>query len=159
MSNLTQNILFLMILTFLTQYFLVSLITVQSYSKITNSLPKIYLSTIVSVLVAFLYVILYDFNNGSLSCNYYVGLGIIIGTLTYAYRNGLGVGYYDWANWMIEHQEAGILVSEPILSLQPINSNQIQTQNIASDIISTQNQQTKSLKQLSSQMKTNGVYY
>jgi hypothetical protein len=159
MSNLTQDILFLILLAFITQYFLVPMITVKSYSQITNSLSKIYLSTIVATMIAFLYVIIYDFNNGSISCNYYIGLGIIIGTLTYAYRNGLGVTYYDWANWMAEHQSAGILVSEPILSSQPQNQTQTQTQNIASDIISTQNQQINSLKQLISQMKTNGVYY
>jgi hypothetical protein len=159
MGNLTQDILFLILLTFITQYFIISLIAVKSYSQITNSLSKIYLSTIEASIVAFLYMIVYDFNNGSISCNYYIGLGIIIGTLTYAYRNGLGVTYYDWANWMIEHQQVGILLSEPILSTPPINQTQIQTQNIASDIISIQNQQINSLKQLISQMKTNGVYY
>jgi uncharacterized protein (DUF305 family) len=60
---------------------------------------------------------------------------------------------------MIEHQEAGILISEPVLSTQPINTTQTQTQNIASEIISTQTQQINLLKQLVSQMKTNGVYY
>ena len=104
-------------------------------------------------------MIVYDFNNGFISCNYYVGLGIIIGTLTYAYRNGLGVTYYDWANWIIEHQEAGILISESVLSTQPINPIQTQTQNIASEIISKQTQEINLLKQLISQMKTNGVYY
>ena len=159
MSNLTQDILFLILLTFITQYFLISLIMVKSYSNITNSLSKIYLSTIVSVTVAFLYVIVYDFNNVSISCNYYIGLGIIIGTLTYAYRNGLGVTYYDWANWISEHQSAEIMLSEPILLSQPINSTQIQTQNIASSIVSNNTQHISTLKQLISQMKTNGVYY
>lgn len=159
MSNLTQDILFLILLTFITQYFFISLITVKSYSKITNSLNKIYLSTILATTIAFLYVIIHDFNNGNISCNYYIGLGIIIGTITYAYRNGLGVTYYDWANWMMEHQSVGILVSEPILSTQPINQNQIQTQNIASEIIHVQTQQINLLKQLVSHMKTNGVYY
>ena len=70
MSNLTQDILFLIILVFITQYFLVSLITVKSYSNITNSLSKIYLSTIVAVMVAFGYVIVHDFNTRGISCNY-----------------------------------------------------------------------------------------
>lgn len=159
MSNLTQDILFLIILVFITQYFLVSLITVKLYSNITNSLSKIYLSTIVAVMVAFAYVIVHDFNTVGISCNYYIGLGIIIGTLTYAYRNNLGVTYYDWANWMVEQQSIDNLLSEPILSTQPINSTQTQTQNIASSIITNNNQQTSTLKQLISQMKTNGVYY
>lgn len=159
MSNLTQNILFLIILVFITQYFLVSLITVKSYSNITNSLSKIYLSTIVAVMVAFVYVIIYDFNTGNISCNYYIGLGIIICTLTYAYRNNLGVTYYDWANWMVERLEGEIMISEPILYTIPINSTQTQTQNIASVIITNNNQQITSLKQLISQMKNDGVYY
>lgn len=158
-NNLTQDVLFILLLTFITQYFVVSMITVKSYNQITNSLSKIYLCTIIASIVAFIYVIIYDFNNGNISCNYYIGLGIIIGTITYAYRNGLGVSYYDWANWMIEQQESGILVSEPMLSSQPINQTQIQTQNIASSIITNQIQQINSLKELVSQMKTNGVYY
>lgn len=159
MSNLTQNILFLILLTFITQYFIVSLFTVKSFSNITNSLSKIYLSTIVAVMVAFGYVIIFDFNTENISCNYYIGLGIIIGTLTYAYRNNLGVTYYDWANWMVERLDGEILISEPVLSSNPINSTQTQTQNIASVIINNANQQITSLKQLISQMKNNGVYY
>ena len=159
MSNLTQDILFLILLTFITQYFLVSMITVKSYSNMTNSLSKIYLSTIVAVMVAFGFVIVHDFNTGGISCNYYIGLGIIIGTITYAYRNNLGVTYYDWANWMVENQAKEIMISEPVLSAVPINSTQTQTQNIASTIISNNSQQISSLKQLISQMKTNGVYY
>lgn len=159
MSNLTQDILFLILLTFITQYFIVSLIMVKSYQNMTNSLSKIYLSTIVAIIVAFLYVIVHDFNNGGISCNYYIGLGIIIGTLTYAYRNNLGVTYYDWSNWMIEQQYKEIMLSEPILSFQPINSTQTQTQNIASTIISNNYQQIDSLKKLIGEMKTNGVYY
>ena len=63
MTNLTQDILFLILLTFITQYFLISLITVKSYSNITNSLSKIYLSTIVSTIMALLFVRIYDFKN------------------------------------------------------------------------------------------------
>ena len=159
MSNLTQNVLFLILITFATQYFLIPIIQAKSYSNITNSLTKIYLSTIVSVIIGFLYVILYDIDNGVVSSNYYIGLSIIIGTITYAYRNNLGVTYYDWANWMIEHQSNGIIISEPIISSKPINQTQIQTQNIASAILSNGNQEIFALKQLISQMKTNGVYY
>ena len=159
MSNLTQDVLFLILLAFITQYFIISLITVKSYSSITNSLIKIYLSTIVAVMMAFIYVIVYDFNTGGISCNYYIGLGVIIGVITYAYRNNLGVTYYDWANWMVEKQAAEIMISEPILSTVPINFTQTQTQNIASTIITNNTQQISLLKKLISQMKTNGVYY
>lgn len=159
MSNLTQDVLFLILLAFITQYFIISLITVKSYSSITNSLIKIYLSTIVAVMMAFIYVIVYDFNTGGISCNYYIGLGVIIGVITYAYRNNLGVTYYDWANWMVEKQAVEIMISEPILSTVPINSTQTQTQNIASTIITNNTQQISLLKKLISEMKTNGIYY
>ena len=158
-SELIQDILFLIIITFLVQYFIISRIITSSNEYITNSLNKIYLSTIVAIFVPLIYILMLDFKQGTISCNYYIGLGIVIGIITYAYRNNLGVTYYDWANWMIEHQSVGILSSQPILLSQPINSTQIQTQNIASTIITNNSQEIASLKQLISQMKTNGVYY
>lgn len=159
MSNLTRDVIFLIFLTFITQYFLVSLITANIYSNITNSLSKIYLSTIISTIVSFLYVIIYDINHSIISCNYYIGLGIIISTLTYAYRNNLGVTYYDWANWMIENKSSSIMISESIKLNQPLNLTQIKTQNIASNIILNNSQEIESLKYLISQMKTDGVFY
>ncbi len=60
---------------------------------------------------------------------------------------------------MVEKQSAEIMISEPILTTNPINLTQTQTQNIASTIITNNSQQISSLKKLISQMKSNGVYY
>ncbi len=153
MSNLTQDILFLLILTFIVQYYLISWISLPSYTSITNSLGKIYLSTIVATCVAFVYVLLHDYNQLELSCNYYIGLGIIIGLITYAYRNQIGITDLDWTNWMLEHQNSGLMISTPILSTIPQTTIQTQTQNLASQIISTQQDQINSLNQLINQIK------
>ena len=77
-SELIQDILFLIIITFLVQYFIISRIITSSNEYITNSLNKIYLSTIVAIFVPLIYILMLDFKQGTISCNYYIGLGIVI---------------------------------------------------------------------------------
>ena len=167
-TELIQDILFLIIITFLVQYFIMARVTVESSKYITNSLGKIYSSTIIAIFVPIIYVLMIDFKQGTVSCNYYIGLGLIVGIITYAYRNQLGVTDYDWANWMIEHQSTGILVSQPVSNVSTnftsgsasgsaSASNQVQY--LAAQIVSGQQNTIDNLKQLVSNMKINGVYY
>lgn len=111
------DIIFIMILTFIVQYLIMSMITTNSYSDITNSLNKIYLSTILSLFVGLIYVLFVDFkkssaSNSAYSLDYYIGFTIILGALIYAYRNQLCVTNNDWTNTMIETQSNGIFVSK-----------------------------------------------
>ena len=102
--------------------------------------------------VAFIYVMLHDLNRLELSCNYYIGLGIVIGLITYSYRNQIGITNLDWANWMLEHEFSGMMISTPILSISPQTQKQTQTQNLASQIIGIQQQEINSLNQLINQI-------
>ena len=139
-----------------------SWITTNSPSDITTSLNKVYLGTIYALMIAFIYVLLVDFKQGLLTdCNYYIGLGIGIGVLTYAYKNQIGITDYDWSNSMIELQSNGVMLSQKMAEQKLINPNLNQSRCIdfAKYIVDTQKEQIDLLKQLSSNSNTKGLFY
>lgn len=151
-----------MCLVFVVQYFIMSWIMTNSPSNITTNLNKVYIGIIYSLMIAFIYVLLVDFKKGSLTdCNYYIGLGICIGTLTYAYKNQIGITDYDWANSMIEIQSNGIMLSQKMTEQKFTNPNQNQTKcnDFAKYIVKAQEEQIELLKQLSSNSNTKGLFY
>jgi hypothetical protein len=153
------DIIFIMILTFIVQYFLMSWIITNSYTDITNNLNKVYLSTIFSLFIAFIYILWYDFKQNLLSCNYYIGLGIASGVLIYAYRQQLGVTDYDWINSMIEIQSNGILVSKFMSEQKSSNENQTKCIELSKHIVNMQKDQIDLLKKLSYNSKIKGIFY
>jgi hypothetical protein len=153
-----MEILFLTAIVFVVQYFIMSRIETNSHTDITNNLNKIYLSTISALSVAFLYVLLYDFKTSVLSANYYIGLGIGIGLLTWAYRNQWGVTEYDWINTMIEKQSEEILVTKAFVnsnqltnSTNSTNPTDLAINKLSNWMIKNQQEQLALLKNLSSQ--------
>ena len=162
-----MDIIFLIIIVFVVQYFVMSWITTNNYSDITNSLNKMYLSGILALLVSLGYVLLKDLKEEIVSCNYWIGLGIGVGFITYAYRNQLGITEYDWANWMIEQQSAGIFASEPIIKANQKNqtnqTNQTnlstQSKHLAAYIVKNQTEEINIFKQLSSLTKQKSLIY
>ncbi len=154
------DIVFIMILVFVIQYFIMSWVTTNSPTDITSSLNKIYLSTIMALMIGFVYVLLIDFKQGSLmDCNYYIGLGISIGVLTYAYRNQVGITDFDWANSMIELQSNGIMLSKKMSEQKPSNTNQTKCVEFSNYIIKAQQEQIELFRQLVSGSNTKGIFY
>jgi hypothetical protein len=154
------DIVFIMILVFIIQYFIMSWVTTNSPSDITSSLNKIYLSTITALMIGFVYVLLIDFKKGSLTdCNYYIGLGIGIGVLIYAYKNQIGITDFDWANSMIELESNGIMLSNKMSEQKPSNSNQTKSVELAKFIVKAQQEQLDLFRQIVSNSNTKGIFY
>lgn len=154
------DIVFIMCLVFIVQYYIIGLIKTNSTSDITNNLNKIYLSSISGLIVGFIYVLMTDFKLGYLAdCNYYIGLSIGIGLITYAYKNQLGVTDYDWANSMIEIQSNGLIISKKMSEQKPSNVNQSKCIEFAKYIVKSQEEQIDMLKQLASNSNTKGLFY
>lgn len=151
------DIVFLIIIVFVVQYFVMSWITVNNYSDISNSLNKVYLSAILAFLVSLIYVLLKNLKEESLDSDYLIGLGIGTALLIYGYKNNLGITEYDWSNWMIEQQSAGIFASEPIASKKTNGSTQ--SQHLASYIVKNQTDEINIFKQLSQLTKPQGQMY
>ena len=154
------DIIFIMILVFIIQYFIMSWIITNSAIDITSSLNKIYLSTIMALMIGFIYVLLVDFKQGNLTnCNYYIGLGIGIGVLVYAYRNQIGITDFDWANSMIELESNGIMLSKKMSEQKPSNLNQTKCVEFSNYIIKTQQEQINLFKQIVFNSNTKGIFY
>jgi len=154
------DIVFIMILVFVVQYFIMSWIITNSSNNITSNLNKIYLSTISALMISFIYVLLIDFKQGTLiDCNYYIGFGIGIGILIYAYKNQIGITDYDWANSMIELQSNGIMLSTIMSEQKPTNTNQTKCIEFAKYIVKAQNEQINLFKQIVSDSNTKGIFY
>ncbi len=157
-----MEIFFLIIIVFIVQYYIMSWVETNSHKDIKNNLNKIYLSTISGLLVGFLYVLLYDFKKSTLSANYYIGLGVGIGLLTYAYRNQLGVNEYDWTNAMIEKQSGGILMTKSFLNsnlFDQTNPNDVAVSKLANWIVKNQQEEIELLTKINNQITTKGVFY
>lgn len=154
------DIVFIMILVFIVQYFVIDLIKTNSTSYITNNLNKVYLSTISSLIVGFIYVLMIDFKKGDLvDMNYYIGLGIGIAILIYAYKNQLGITDYDWSNSMIENLSNSIMISQKMSEQIPKNDNQTKSIEFAKYIVESQEEQIQLLKKLSSNSNNRGLFY
>lgn len=154
------DIIFIMCLVFIVQYYIIGLIKTNSTSDITNNLNKIYISSISGLIVGFIYVLMTDFKLGYLAdCNYYIGLGVGIGILIYAYKNQLGITDYDWANSMIEIQSSGLMISKKMSEQKHLNDNQIKCVEFAKYIVKSQKEQIDLLKQLASNSNTKGLFY
>lgn len=154
------DLVFIMILVFIVQYFIIGLIKTNSTSDITNNLNKIYLSSINTLIVGFIYILMIDFKKGVISdCNYYIGLGLGIVILMYAYKNQLGITDYDWANSMIEVQSNGLMLSKKMMEQKSSNDNQIKCIEFAKYIVKSQEEQINLFKQLASNSNAKGLFY
>lgn len=155
------DIVFIMILVFIIQYFIMSWIITNSTNDITSSVNKIYLSTINGLMVGFVYILLIDFKKDYLiDCNYYIGLGIVIGILIYAYKNQIGITDFDWANSMIELESNGIMLSKKMSEQKPNNNlNQNMSIDFANYIVKSQQEQIDLFRQIASNSNTKGIFY
>jgi hypothetical protein len=154
------DIVFIIVLVFVVEYFLMNWIITNSPNKITYSLNKIYLSTITALMFGFVYMLLVDFKQGNLTdCNYYIGLGIGICILVYAYRNQIGITDFDWANSMIELRSNSIMLSKKMSEQNPFNQNQTKCVEFANYIVRTDQEQITLLEQIVSNSNTKGIFY
>jgi hypothetical protein len=153
------DIIFIIILVFVIQYYVMSWIVTYSNKNITMSLNKIYLSGITSLMIGFVYVLLIDYKQGFITNgNYYFGLGIGISLLIYLYKNQIGITDYDWTNSMIELQSNGIMLSEKMSKQKPLNSNQTKCIEFSKYIVKTQEEQIDLLRQLASNSNTKSIF-
>jgi hypothetical protein len=153
------DIIFIIILVFVLQYYVMSWIVTDPNKNITMSLNKIYLSGITSLMIGFVYVLLIDYKQGFITNgNYYFGLGIGISILIYLYKNQIGITDYDWANSMIELQSNGIMLSEKMSKQKPLNSNQTKCIEFSKYIVKTQEEQIDLLRQLASNSNTKSIF-
>ena len=115
-----------------------------SYTNITFSVSKFYISIIIAILIGLLEVLMFDVNMKIISGYYYCILCFILVLFVYLYRNQLYIEDKDYLNGMIEHHSLSLLTSEGILE----TTKSERVKRLAENIISTQEKEIEYMKQL-----------
>jgi len=111
----SQTLAFLVVGTFLIQYFLVSIVTTSNPMYIRHSLGKFYLSLVVAFSVGIIEIMIHDISYDTRSVNkYFVMLALLILSII-AYRNQIFVTDDQYLNQMIENKSVQQLEDEEIL--------------------------------------------
>jgi hypothetical protein len=111
----TQTLAFLVVATFLIQYFLVSIVTTSNPMYIRHSLGKFYLSLVVAFSIGIIEIMIHDISYDTRSVNkYFVMLALLILSII-AYRNQIFVTDDQYLNQMIENKSVELLENEEIL--------------------------------------------
>jgi hypothetical protein len=144
--DLYYSVWFMMIFSFVIQYFIMSLIMSNSVVNITFSVGKFYLSIIMALLMGFAEVFMFDFHiyGRFVSLPYYISLSFTLFVFLYLYRNQMYIYDEEYLKEMIEHHSMAILTSEEIL--QKTNSERVKK--LAENIVSTQIAEINYMKQM-----------
>ena len=145
--DLFYSIWTMMIISFLIQFFLMSFIMTNSFTNITFSIGKFYMSCIMALLMGLLEVGMHDYqmlHMHHLSLPYYLSLGFALTVFIYLYRNQMYITDKDYLTEMIEHHSMALLTSDQIL--EKTQSDRVRK--LAENIVSTQEVEIKYMKQL-----------
>ena len=134
-----QTLTFLVIASFLIQYFLVSVVTTTTPVYIRHSLGKFYLALVVAFSVGVVEIMIHDISYDTRSTNkYFIMLALLILSII-AYRNQIFVSDEQYLNEMIENKSVELLENEEILkkthSYGVTRLAKVSTQNINDEII------------------------
>ena len=146
--DLYYSLWFMMIGSFIIQYFFMSIIMTNTVTNITFSLGKFYISVIMALLMGLLEVCMYDYHmyqmRSAISAPYYLALLFSLFVFLYLYRNQIYIEDEDYLREMIEHHSMAILTSDEIL--QKTQSDRVKK--LAENIVSTQNAEISYMKKL-----------
>ena len=142
--KLTHRLILMFIGSFIIQYFLIPPIMVNSIKDITNNVGKFYTVIIMCLLMGTLDVIMFDQRYGVISYHLYTLFISFILLFTYLYRKQIAVNNKQYLEGMIEHHSMSIFTSEEILK----KTNDYHIAKLAKNIIQTQNDEIKMMKDL-----------
>ena len=108
-------ILFMMFTSFIIQYYVMSLIMVNDVTNIRNSLGKVYISSIMAILMGIVEVFMHDYFSRMISYSFYIPLFLLLGILYYLYKSQYKINDKEYLNEMIEHHSMALLTSDEIL--------------------------------------------
>ena len=143
--KLTHAMIVMFIGSFIINYFVMSPIMVNNLKYITYNVGKVYISTIMSLLMLFLEVMMHDHQYKVFSLNIYMFLGFLTIFFIYLYKKQVAINDKEYLKGMIEHHSMALLTSEEILQ----KSNNYNVIKIAKNIIQKQKDEIEEMnKQL-----------
>lgn len=142
--TLLQSVIFMMLLSFFIQYYVMSVIMTNDLTNIRNSLGKTYMSGIMALLMGIVEVAMNDYYMNMISTKYYIVLFILLGILYYMYKTQQYIYDRDYLNEMIEHHSMALTTSGEILK----KTSDPKVKILASKIINTQEDEIQYMKNL-----------
>ena len=142
--TLLQSVLFMMLLSFFIQYYVMSVIMTNDMTNIRNSLGKVYMSGIMALLMGIVEVAMNDYYMNMISAKYYIVLFILLGLLYYMYKTQQYIYDRDYLNEMIEHHSMALTTSGEIMK----KTSDPKVKILASKIINTQEDEIQYMKRL-----------
>jgi uncharacterized protein (DUF305 family) len=142
--KLLQSVLFMMMLSFIIQYYAMSVIMTNDITNIRNSLGKAYMSGMMALLMGVVEVAMNDYHMKMISTKYYIVFFILLGILYYMYKTQQYIYDSDYLNEMIEHHSMALTTSGEILK----KTSDPKVKILASKIINTQEDEIQYMRSL-----------
>ena len=144
MMKMKYSITFMVIGSFVIQYFVMSLLMTSKLQDIRNSLSKFYISAIMGLLMGILEVFMHDLSMMKISMKYYIPLIVLLIIFVVAYRIQFYILDKNYLREMIEHHSMAIFTSTEILN----KTHNYEVTKLAKNIIETQNEEIKKMNDL-----------
>lgn len=114
-----KNVIYMIIASFIIQYWVMPVIMTDSIKNITNSTGKIYLSVIMALTMGLLEVFMpmehKSHSHSHSNIMTILILSILLGAFIYLYRNQKGIDDKNYLSEMIEHHSMAVLTSSKII--------------------------------------------
>lgn len=144
MNSIFLSVVWMMVISFIIEYYIMSYIVVQNINNITNSLGKIYMSVIMAIMMGLAEVFMFDIMNKSIHIIYYYILLLLLGVFYLLYSMQIGVNDDEYLKEMIEHHEMAIKTS---IAIEEKTSN-YKVKKFAKNIINGQGDEIEYMKKL-----------
>ena len=148
MMDLLFSVIFMMVASFIIQYTIMSAIMTNSLDNIYNSLGKIYMSTIMALLMGLVEVTMYDYSMDTISYNYYIIITVFLLFFINIYKKQIFVGDIEYIKEMIEHHSMALQTSSRILE----KTNNLEIRQLAQNIRDSQKEEIEIMKKMLNKM-------
>ena len=140
MIHLRTNLVYMVIVSFVIQYYLMSYIMTNTAANIKNSLGKFYLSTVMASLMGLTEM----FIMGDQNTLILLILLVMLVSSVIMYRRQMYINEKEYLKEMIEHHSMALLTSKSIIEKTSDN----QVKNLAQNIIKSQQSEINYMGQL-----------
>jgi len=140
MIHLRVNLVYMIVVSFVIQYYLMSYIMTNNTSNIKNSLSKLYISIAMASMMGLTEMFIMGDQNMLVL---FILLVMLVGSVI-MYRRQMYINEKEYLNEMIEHHSMALLTSKSIV--EKTNDNQVK--NLAQNIIKSQQAEINYMGQL-----------
>ena len=137
-----QVIGFMFVSSVIIHFFFMSTIMVDRVADFTFNKSKLYMSVIMGLFMAWVEVLMHDYQYGVFSQKMYLGLVVLLSFFIYVYRKQVSVDDKQYLEEMIEHHSMAVLTSRRIIE----KTDDYKVSKIAKDILRRQNDEIVAIR-------------